>query len=882
MKKALLMMIIFMVCISTATATLLDKETFESYADGDTTLFFLKSGSEWNCTNAGEYPSCVGTAIGGGAGAGAFEIKEESGNIDLNMYAVNGTNGGGCKDTSLTWNHINSSPSSGSSMDDYNYTTKYSMRVNKYSVTDGSFAGGNLRYVWSQTRWSSCNAGDCFFAQFLGYPNDLSNTSNEWMRRHRSRSDFSLGGYMIGDSYDIADGSWHQITTHYISDGTNFINHTVYVDGVLAYYNDSVGSMEYGDLPITETVLTQQCDVDVDYDDIYIYEDELASPSLYDCDDGVDNDGDGFIDYPDDSGCTSPTDDSESPFDYTQCNNGIDDDGDGFIDYPDDPSCDSLTDTTESPRDDSPYEEVPCLVEEGCLLNEPFPYTDEINLHGWVGDYSALSLFNIYGSNRLYFTTDEGTTRFNITKNISNPNIYNSVNSDADFHIGVGGDGIIDDDRNNTFYWEHLDSEGRLVNSIRFDISRISASSPDYTKVRLFNYNGTDYEEFGSTIYTGEDEGSRIQFFMTFDQILKTYELYYIYAEDILVEVDELDWANVLANKINSVRFHDGSSINDSDVDVYVDNLGIYSDDISYETICDEWDLPYYLKESFNGYPMVCDWSANLNIFFQSKFKVSNATSYYYQQKELPTHIKDSKIRYVTVDFDMKLIDIADDGSITLRLYDNDQFNFLTMYLLDNNNLYYDDGGSGTVAQSSIPTNQTFDYRVVIDFENDNYDIYFNGSEAVSSADMTDSFYNLHEIAFMKLTTAYSGVEIDNLKVFASTEDGSTLVPDDDLEAVVETETTMCGIIHNSQPTCLNDDDCDSGLCLPHNKCARWDANYCAENGWTYGNKCFLAGTLDCTLSSAGNIIVDHFFLFLVFLIIIMLAVYLTIMFRRG
>jgi len=32
------------------------------------------------------------------------------------------------------------------------------------------------------------------------------------------------------------------------------------------------------------------------------------------CDDGVDNDGDGFIDFPDDPGCTSDTDDSEEPF----------------------------------------------------------------------------------------------------------------------------------------------------------------------------------------------------------------------------------------------------------------------------------------------------------------------------------------------------------------------------------------------------------------------------------------------------------------------------------------------------------------------------------------------------------------------------------------
>jgi hypothetical protein len=71
------------------------------------------------------------------------------------------------------------------------------------------------------------------------------------------------------------------------------------------------------------------------------------------CDDGVDNDGDGKIDYPNDPGCTSPTDNDETDTCPTGatcpvCSNGKDDDGDGKIDYPADPSCTSAAGTSEA------------------------------------------------------------------------------------------------------------------------------------------------------------------------------------------------------------------------------------------------------------------------------------------------------------------------------------------------------------------------------------------------------------------------------------------------------------------------------------------------------------------------------------------------------
>jgi hypothetical protein len=65
------------------------------------------------------------------------------------------------------------------------------------------------------------------------------------------------------------------------------------------------------------------------------------------CSDGVDNDGDGLIDYPNDPGCTSAADREETD-NNPPCSDGIDNDGDLAIDYGEDPGCTSASDTDET------------------------------------------------------------------------------------------------------------------------------------------------------------------------------------------------------------------------------------------------------------------------------------------------------------------------------------------------------------------------------------------------------------------------------------------------------------------------------------------------------------------------------------------------------
>lgn len=82
--------------------------------------------------------------------------------------------------------------------------------------------------------------------------------------------------------------------------------------------------------------------VDNDGDGMIDYQGDngCASPAdgleLPDCADGLDNDGDGAIDFPADSGC-----DSTSPFarENPECSDGVDNDGDGAIDHPADTQC---------------------------------------------------------------------------------------------------------------------------------------------------------------------------------------------------------------------------------------------------------------------------------------------------------------------------------------------------------------------------------------------------------------------------------------------------------------------------------------------------------------------------------------------------------------
>jgi len=110
--------------------------------------------------------------------------------------------------------------------------------------------------------------------------------------------------------------------------------------------NDQDGYTDYPDDP--------DCTSRLDNSEFSACGPSCPTQVTYQCDDGIDNDGDGYTDYPSDPSCSSRTDNNEWPKDNQvtyQCDDGIDNDVDGYTDYPSDPSCSSRYDNNEWPYD---------------------------------------------------------------------------------------------------------------------------------------------------------------------------------------------------------------------------------------------------------------------------------------------------------------------------------------------------------------------------------------------------------------------------------------------------------------------------------------------------------------------------------------------------
>ena len=73
-----------------------------------------------------------------------------------------------------------------------------------------------------------------------------------------------------------------------------------------------------------------------------------AAVALWACSDGLDEDGDDELDFPEEEGCNRPGDYSERP----DCMDGFDNDADGLVDFGADPDCGSGGSATEAPDRD--------------------------------------------------------------------------------------------------------------------------------------------------------------------------------------------------------------------------------------------------------------------------------------------------------------------------------------------------------------------------------------------------------------------------------------------------------------------------------------------------------------------------------------------------
>jgi hypothetical protein len=147
-------------------------------------------------------------------------------------------------------------------------------------------------------------------------------------------------GPHLGNSLDAypaeRDAFWQLLVDHevdiYFAGHEHLYNHVV-VEGVHQVISGTCGAPIYtgygGEFYHYVVVTVNGLDVSVQvFDDSGTLRDGFEY-SRYVCKDGVDNDGDGLIDHPDDPGCFVPESDLEDP----RCQDGEDNDGDGRIDF---------------------------------------------------------------------------------------------------------------------------------------------------------------------------------------------------------------------------------------------------------------------------------------------------------------------------------------------------------------------------------------------------------------------------------------------------------------------------------------------------------------------------------------------------------------------
>lgn len=303
---------------------------------------------------------------------------------------------------------------------------------------------------------------------------------------------------------------------------------------------------------------------------------------------------------------------------------------------------------------------------------------------------------------------------------------------------------------------------------------------------------------------------------------------------------------------------------------------------------CADVELPYHLVENFNGYLTDCGWSAIPDNNLTGQLEIGNSDGTYTLFKDIDYDIDNSmyydRTRYNTVTFDMTVYsDSTAYNVVSLFLYDLGFTNaWGRFYYKNDGNLYTSSDKTSTLITSSMPVDESMPHMIVVDLLQDEFDYYVNDTLVASNVGFYDSFLNVEYFNGIYFQSANSHYEIDNLKIFESDEDGNEQTNSivNPIE-VPDADRSMCDLFYKVDVPCLIDDDCVTGVCLVNGKCSHFDMTYCDENGYVRGNKCVFAGLSSCVLTSTGDMILDNFFLFMVFLVLLMVIVYFVIMMRK-
>ncbi len=171
--------------------------------------------------------------------------------------------------------------------------------------------------------------------------------------------------YTIRITNNTSNSTSNQTANFVLPSGVNYLSSSSGGDernGLITWNNQFLSSFETRVFTVTGRVSNSADDGDTlrssaycggssDDESTRVRDDDDDNDDDRECDDGRDNDGDGYRDYPSDPGCSSRNDDSEDSDDddhnFAQCDDGRDNDGDGYRDYPSDPDCSSRNDNSE-------------------------------------------------------------------------------------------------------------------------------------------------------------------------------------------------------------------------------------------------------------------------------------------------------------------------------------------------------------------------------------------------------------------------------------------------------------------------------------------------------------------------------------------------------
>lgn len=622
------------------------------------------------------------------------------------------------------------------------------------------------------------------------------------------------------------------------------------------------------------------------------------------CFDNIDNDGDGFIDWGEDPSCSGINDKSESPFDTTQCNDGIDNDVDGFTDLTD-PSCSKASDDNEFPKDSSTQPEDKCLASLDCVIYDNFLYGDSPQLHGWEGNFTLdqaiitypngtqevnVVLINKYSANSMLYDTvaPEGVVpqqiyNINITKTIQNTNNYNALS--GTFKIGYEPTGA--DTEGQEIYVGFRDYDGDLIASMLLNASQGVYAYPYEVKIDMYIYNDTGYEYFSTAyLYTNDEYILTINFYLNENE--DSYSAGYVDDIGTFGSTDTYFYGLDSWGQIQSAWTY--SAFNDSILPTYLDSVSLFGADlVGLESSCADFELPYRLKEEFNGYLSDCGWNADPDGWNWGYLEVINDYNYYMLYKEIEEDNDDAiyydDSRHSVVGFNLTVYDDSTQSSVVnLFLYDLDFNNAWGGFeYTRNGTIVVSEAGESTIISNSMALNVTLPHKIVIDLTTDSFDYYLNNTKVASNVEFHEEFLNVEYFNGIYFQSANSHYKLDNLYIYESDDSGNPKVNSDINPSITpDEERSICGLFYEVEVRCDEDADCVTGACLVNGKCSSFDFTYCDENGHTRGNMCVISGVSSCVLESSGKLIIDNFFLFLVLLVLLMGLVYLTIMLRSG